>query len=519
MSINKQKILWVDDEIELLRSHIIYLENKDYNVVSVNSGEDAIEKCNNEEIDLILLDEMMTGLDGLSTLRIIKENHPDIPIIMVTKSEEEWLMDEAISEKISNYLIKPVNPSQILIACKKILDQNKISNDKIMKDFLNFYNSLQNIDLKNLNYNEWMDLFDSLCSWFIELDNIDNTSFIEMLNEQKIILNKQFSVFVENEYTSWIKNPSNRPKLSNDIFNKTMLPIIKNNKQLILIIIDCFRYDQWKMISSLFKPYYNINEGQHYSVLPTATPFARNAIFSGLLPIELKNNEPDLWKKMFIEGEYNNHEESLFNRALKRNNLNSKTFSYIKISDYANGRKFYNRINDYKSADILGVVVNFVDILGHTRSESQVIKELIPNEAAYRQSILNWFQNSWLKECMNEFVNWDADIVITSDHGNTIVNKPVVVKADQSASKGVRYKYGRNLNLSSKGSLKIKKPELYGLPKFDINTEYIISNESNFLVYSNQYHKYVKMYNGSFQHGGISLDEILVPLIHLKKKN
>jgi len=518
MNNRKQKILWVDDEIDLLESHIIYLRDRGYNVICENSGEDAIERCSNEDIDLVLLDEMMTGMDGLSTLRIIKDKYPDIPVILVTKSEEEWLMDEAISEKISNYLIKPVNPSQILIACKRILDDSKIANDKITKDFLKYYSTIQNLNIHNLDYDDWTEIFDNLCDWFIKLEDYDNGSFTEMLFEQKSILNKQFSNFIKNNYQTWIKKPLERPNISSDIFKNTLKPIIEKNNHLVFIIIDCLRFDQWKKISTLFNQGVTVKEDFHLAILPTATPFARNSIFSGSLPSELKNEEEILWKKMFIDKEFNKYEQELFENLLLKNNLGDKNFSYIKISDFKNGQKLLNKINDYKSTDVLGIVVNFVDMLGHTRSESQIIKELIPNESAYRQSIFNWFQNSWLSDCINEFLNWDADIIITSDHGNTIVDKPVLVKADKTSSSGVRYKYGRNLNINSKECLKISDPELYGLPKLDINTQYVISSENNFFVYSNQYHKYSNLYKGSFQHGGISMDEMIVPLIHIKKK-
>ena len=514
---NKNKILWVDDEIDLLQSHIIYLKDKGYDVISVNSGEDAIEKCKNNHFDLILLDEMMTGLDGIATLRIIKKNNPDLPIIMVTKNEEEWLMDEAISEKMTDYLIKPVHQNQILMACKKVLDNKQISNEKIMKDFLKYYNKIQNINSKIMDYNDWNNTYNELCDWYIKLEEIDNESFIDMLNEQKIILNKQFINFIKNNYISWINNPLNRPIISSDVFNHSIKPQIENDNQVIFIIIDCLRLDQWKILSKYFKNKFTIEENFHISILPTATPFARNSIFSGMLPLDIKNNNNELWKKMFLDKEYNKHEEELFKLLLDKNGFSNKTFSYIIISDYNTGKKFYNKINDYKNKDILGIVVNFVDILGHSRSESEVLKELIPNESAYRQSIYNWFQNSWLKDCFNRFSEWDSEIIITSDHGNTMVDKPVVVKADHTVSSGVRYKYGRNLNINSKNILKIKNPETYGLPKFDVNTEYIISTDNNFLVYLNHYHKYINLYKQTLQHGGISMDEIITPLIHLKK--
>ena len=515
---NKKNILWADDEIDLLKSHIIFLQEKGYNVTAVNSGEDAIEKCKHSSFDLLFLDEMMTGLDGISTLKIIKKDNPNLPVVMVTKNEEEWLMEEAIAEQITNYLIKPVNPNQILMACKNIFDNKKISEDKNIKDFLSYYNYLLDINYKELNYQNWNNIYNDLCEWFIKLEKIDKNDFTEMLDEQKVILNSQFSNFVKSNYLEWINEGNQRPTMSSDVFNHSIKHYVENNKKVVFIIIDCLRADQWKKIAPLVEDRFNVNQDYHYSVIPTATPFARNSIFSGLFPLEIKNKYPDLWKKMFNNHEFNKHEDTLFERLLSREKISGKKTSYIKVSDYKSGKKVLNKIGDYKNNDILNIVVNFVDILGHSRSESQILEELIPNEAAYRQSIYNWFNNSWLNDCLSEFYDWGVDVIITSDHGNILVNKPTTVKADNTVSTGTRYKYGRNLNINSKNVLKIDNPENYMLPKFDINTEYLIAEDRNFFVYSNQYHKYINMYKNSFQHGGISMDEIIVPLVVLKNK-
>jgi len=514
---NNNKILWVDDEIDFLKSHMLFLESKGYNIIPANSGEDAIDICNNEHVDLVLLDEMMTGMDGIETLKIIKEKHPNLPVVMVTKNEEEWLMDEAISQKIANYLIKPVNPTQILIACKNILDNQKISDEKNIKDFLSYYNHLSNLDFLNLSYDEWIENYDKLCLWLIKLESFDSNNFSDMIYEQKNILNKQFITFIQNNYLTWLKNEDVRPIMSPDIFDKSIAPLLSKDRKVVFIIIDCLRTDQWKAISPFFEKNFKINTNYHLSILPTATPFARNSIFSGLFPLDIKQNYPELWKKMFLDKKFNKYEDELFQLLLNRKGFSNKKQSYVKISDFNAGKKFFNKINDFQNTDILNIVVNFVDILGHTRSESEILKELIPNESAYRQSIYNWFQNSWLKDCINAFSEWEVDIVITSDHGNTIVDRPCVVKADQTASTGVRYKYGRNLNVKDKNVLKIKNPEKYKLPMLDVNTQYLISTDNSFFVYSNEYHKYINMYKGTFQHGGISMDEMLVPLINLTK--
>ena len=513
----KKNILWVDDEIELLESHIIYLSEKGYSVLKANSGEDAIEICKKSNIDLILLDEMMPGIDGIATLKIIKSEYPDLPVIMVTKNEEEDFMEEALGEQISYYLTKPVNPSQILMACKKILENSKIENDKLIGDFLKYVNKVQNYNFDKLDYDDWKKIYTDFSNWSLKVEEINNLSFIEILNDQKKLLNKKFNNYIVYNYKNWVKSPDSRPLLSSDLFKKIFEPVF-DRKQLIIIVIDCFRFDQWLQICPMLKDVFQIKEDMHMSILPTATPFARNAIFSGMLPNELKLKLPNLWSAMFKEEKYNKFEKELFENALNINNKSNKSFHYEKIINVNDGKKFYNKLNDYKSVDILSIVINFVDILGHSRSESQILKELIPNESAYRLAVHNWFKNSWLKDCLIDLANWDADILITSDHGNTIVSKPVKVKADSTASLGIRYKYGRNLNFSDKDVLKIKNPDDYGLPSFDVNTEYIISSDSKYFVYENQFHKYSNILKNSFQHGGISLDEVLVPLIHLKNK-
>ena len=524
MNINSKHIVWADDEINQLKPHIFFLEDKGYQVTAVNSGEDAIVQCeNNRNIDLILIDEMMTGLDGLSTISIIKNKWPNIPIIMITKNEEEWLMEEAIGAHISNYLTKPVNPSQILMACKNIFENKKITNDKDIQSFIKYFNKLS-FEIDNIKtISDWHQIYNNICNWSIILSDIDDKNIINMLDDQKKTINNKFCRFVLDNYKKWIdekENLADKPILSHQIFNNTLKPIIEKKKKLVFIIIDCLRLDQWKMISKLLQPDYIIKEDFHTAIIPTATPFARNAIFSGMLPNDLKQEYPDVWDKMFNNNKLNGFEDVLFDKLLLRNNLDHLKHKYLKISDFNSGKKFINKINDYKNTDILNIVVNFVDILGHSRSESKILSELIPNEIAYRKSIYNWFENSWLYDALCAFRNWDnLDIVITSDHGNTNIDKPQLVKGDQTTSLGIRYKYGRNLRVNNKHVLKISNPLEYNLPMFDINTEYIIAKDSSYFVYNNDYHKYVNMYKNTFQHGGISMDEMIVPLISLTKND
>jgi len=391
------------------------------------------------------------------------------------------------------------------------------------KDFIQYFNSIEIDDFDNNNINQWYERYNTLCDWSINLANIKDKHIINMLYDQKKTVDLKFCNFILNNYKNWINNNtiknSTNPILSHKIFDSTVKPIINNNRKLVFIIIDCLRLDQWKAISELLYPNYNIKENFHISIIPTATPFARNAIFSGLLPNDLKKEYPDLWKKMFYENQLNGFEDVLFGDLLEKNGFSHLSNKYLKISDLNQGNKFLNKINDYKNVDILNLVVNFVDILGHSRSESKVLSELIPNETAYRKAIFNWFSNSWLLEALSIMKDWgDIDIIITSDHGNTKINKPITVKGDQFTSMGTRYKYGRNLRVDTKHVFKISKPEEYNLPMFDINTEYIVAKDYGYFVYRNDYHKYVTMYKDTFQHGGISMDEMIVPLVHLNPK-
>ena len=516
----KGKILWIDDEIELLKAHILYLEKKDYSVTSVSSGEDGIQIFKDNNFDIILLDEMMTGLDGLTTLKEIKKINPSIPIVMITKNEEEWLMEEAIASQISNYLTKPVNPSQILMACKNVLEHQKIQSDNTLKDYLNDFQSLTNDMNQAKNHIDWYKIADSLSDWTIKFDDVPDINLREMLKEQKVSANKMFSDFYINNYLRWLNDHEDSPVLSNDVLNKFVRPKLNNDEKVVFIVIDCLRLDQWKEISKYLYPDFNIKNSCHFSIIPSATPYSRNSIFSGLFPIQIQQYYPEKWAKMeYDETSMNRFEEEFIINYLGRNNLKSKSLKYSKIITYEEGKKIANNINDFKKIDLFCLVVNFVDILGHLRAESSLIKEIIPDEDSYRKIVSNWFENSWLLQILKEIKNWGHKIVITSDHGSLRVNKPVKIKADRTTSAGIRYKHGKNLNIHSKHGLKINNPSEYFLPSTANSTTYLIAKNDIFFLYSNNYNKFMNKLKHSFQHGGVSLDEIIVPVGELIGKD
>ena len=514
---NKPKVLWVDDEIDSLKPHILYLESKGYNMEFVSSGNDAINLCKERSYDLVLLDEMMTGLDGLSTLKIIKDINPILPIIMITKNEEEWLMEEAIASQISNYLIKPVNPNQILIACKNILESKNLIDNKVAENFLGEFKGIESKIHSCTEISDWVDIYDELSNWSIRFEKFHNTNLVQILNELHVEANRLFVDFISDKYVEIIN--SNDLILSPHILDNFVKPLLQKDKDVVMIVIDCLKYDHWKQIKHSLNSFYNITTKQHLSILPTATPYSRNAIFSGKFPIEIQSEFPQQWVMMRSdEKKLNDFEEFFLQEYLNSNSLKHKSLCYTKLTTHIQGKKFINKISEYKNVNLLTMVVNFVDILGHSRSESNLLKEMIPDEVAYRRAVYDWFKNSWLFEMLIEISTWNRTVIITSDHGSIRVKKAVKVKADKNTSSGIRYKHGKNLHLSSKYALTISDLEKYKISKNAQNESYLIAKDDWFYLYPNNYNKFIKKFQNSFHHGGISMDEMIVPIGVLESK-
>ena len=517
----RAKIIWIDDEIDLLKSHILFLEDKGYSLTTYNSPKDALEELKTKDFDIVLLDENMQGISGIDVLKIIKSNYKYLPVIMITKNEEEWLMDEAIGYNADNFLTKPVNPSQILLACKDILDSSKIWNDKITEKYLNDFQVLNN-EIHNIDkIEDWFKINNILCEWIVNIENMNDKNLISIFNDQYLEANKLFSNFIIKNYKNWIKSDTKRPIMSNNVIKNYVKPYLERNEKVIFIVLDCLSFDLWKKISDKLFKFYKIDTQNSLSILPTTTAFARNSIFSGLFPSEIYNNYPQEWEKMWNNEKSKNIYEKFFvEKLLKNLGLSEKKINYKKITNIDQGRETLKKINEYKGCDLFSMVINFIDILGHSRTESNVLKEIINDRVSYRSAVSNWFENSWLYEFLKEVSFWNHKVVVTSDHGMLQVKKPVFVKGDKNTSSGVRSKYGRNLNLSNKKGLEIKQPTDYNLPNFDGLTNYIIAKDSNFFVYPNDSTSFVKNFKNSFQHGGISLEEMIVPVAILEgKKN
>lgn len=520
----KKKILWIDDEIELFRSHIIFLSEKGYDVSTVTNGEDALAIIKEEEIDLIFLDEMMPGMGGLEVLGRIKENNPNIPVVMVTKSEEESLMDEAIGGKIKDYLTKPVNPSQILLVCKKILDAKRISSQFVTKDYLQDFNQISLQLSNNLDYEEWTELYLKLTSWEVELDSHPETGLRQSLNELKKECNKEFSRFIEKNYVKWVNSNSkeNRPKLTVDIMNDYVISSIEEeNKTIFFFVLDCLRLDQWLVLEKPLLDLFKINKEYYYSILPTATAYARNSLFAGLYPSEIEKHYPDLWRGSDEdEKSMNKYEKEFLQLLLDRKRIKLKSdLKYIKIIDPEVGRNFEQNIMSYQNSHLTAVVVNFLDMMVHGRSDSDLLKEIAPEESAFRSLTNSWYTHSSLLltfKTLSKMKN--VKIIITTDHGSIRSMRGAKVLGDKETSTNLRFKYGRNLKVDDKHAIFIKDASTYKLPRRGVTVNYIIAKEDYYFVYPTDYHRYLSYYKDTFQHGGISLEEMILPVITLEPR-
>jgi DNA-binding response OmpR family regulator len=512
-------ILWADDEIELLRGHILFLEQKGYQVSIANSGADALELFRDKHFDIVFLDENMPGLSGLETLNKMKAINSFIPMVMITKSEEEYIMEDAIGSKIAEYLIKPVHPTQILSTLKKHLDNKRLISEKTNLNYQQEFGKIGMALNNRMDYKEWAELYKQLVFWELELEGSTDASMLEVFQMQKREANRQFSRFIDDNYQDWVINPKNAPLISPNIFKDRFLPFVESQKECVfLIVIDNLRFDQWKIIQPALNNWFRLEEEEmYYAILPTATQYARNAMFAGLMPDEIKKLYPKLWKDDEEEGGKNEHEEELMQLQLGRLRKNLKT-SYTKITSHYNAKQLEERVLGFLNNDINVIVYNFVDMLSHARTEMEVLKELAEDEKGYRSITKSWFDNSPLFDVLKKLAERKIKVVITTDHGTIRVNNPVQIVGDRNTNSNLRYKNGKSLNYNAKEVFEIKKPEQVKLPKQHVSSSYVFAKENDFFAYPNNYNYFVNMYRNTFQHGGVSLEEMLIPYITLVPK-
>lgn len=513
------KILWVDDEIDLLKPHILFLEKKNYHVTTCNNGQDAIDLFEENNFDIVFLDENMPGLSGLETLSELKEKKSSVPVIMITKSEEEYIMEEAIGSKIADYLIKPVNPNQILLSLKKNLDHSRLISEKTTLDYQKEFRKIA-MDMAIVrSYEDWVELYKKLLFWELELENIEDQSMVEILESQKIEANVQFGKFIERNYEDWFQPKADKPILSHEIFGELVAPEIrKKDKPILFVVIDNLRYDQWKAFESVVNNHYKLEkEVSYFSILPTATQYARNAIFSGLTPLEMEKKFPQYWKNDPDEGGKNLFEGEFLTEQLKRLGLNIKQ-EYYKITNFASGKKLADNFKSLKNNDLTTIVYNFVDMLSHAKTEMDVVKELASNDKAYRSLTASWFKNSPLLDMIQQAQQLGFKLIITTDHGTINCKNPSKVIGDKNTSLNLRYKTGRSLTYEDKDVYAVKDPKKIGLPALNMSSSFIFAKNDLFLAYVNNYNHYVSYYRNTYQHGGISLEEMVIPFLVLEPR-
>lgn len=512
-------ILWVDDEIENLQSHIIFLQEKGYEVTPVSNGEDAIDLIRQQPFDIVFLDEQMPGTDGLTALGEIKNLRPFLPVVMITKSEEESIMDEAIGGKISDYLIKPVHPKQIVLTVKRILDHNRLRAVKSAESYIKSFNELSRVIEEDPGWEQWIDIYQKLVQWDIELEK-DDEGLRQVLHDQYEQANLEFGRFIEQRYEGWVQGEDeDAPVLSPDLFSSYLKPLINEQRPTLFFLIDCMRYDQWLVLESLLQDHFHIQTDFYCSILPTATPYARNALFSGLYPLDIEHNYPDLWQgDDDSESSLNRYEETLFKALCKRHGFRFTPF-YRKILKSKDSNQISRKLNHYLRKPLSAFVFNFVDTLVHTRSDSTVLKEIAPDAAAFRSLTQSWFRHSPLLSILKSLSAHDVNVVISSDHGSIRALRDTLVKADRAASTGLRAKHGRQLECDEDAAIRVADPYRFKLPRASAGVDYIFAKQDYYFIYPTQYHHYQQKYRDMFLHGGASMQEMILPVAQLTPKS
>lgn len=512
------KILWIDDEIELLKPHAMFLQKKGYDTQMINNATDALELIPTENFSAVLIDENMPGMGGLEALQKIKEIKPQLPIVMITKNEEEHIMEEAIGSHIADYLIKPVNPNQILLSLKKILDSTKIITEKAVVNYQQEFRSIA-MDMMNArDYEDWRDIYKKLVYWELELENIQDSEMSKILEAQKQEANAAFFKFIEKNYYNWMHS-EDKPILSHTVFKELAKPHLAKDKNTMIIMVDNLRYDQWKVIEPLFTTDFNVDKEQmYYSILPSATQYARNAFFSGLLPSEIEKRFPQQWLNDNDEGNKNQFEKEFLEDQMKRIGLSDLTTQYYKILNSDFEKKILDDFHQYKNKNLTVIVYNFIDILSHAKTDNRIVSQMIRDDKTYRSTTRNWFENSYLLQIVKKAAQEGMKILLTTDHGTIFVRKPSQVIGDRETSTNLRYKMGRKLQYDEDDVFAIEDASDFYLPKVNMTSKYIFAKEDIFLAYPKNYNHYVNYYKDTYQHGGVSMEEMIIPFITLTPK-
>jgi CheY-like chemotaxis protein len=516
---SKIRILWADDEIDMLKPHLLYLEEKGYDVDAVNSGDEALDLLKENHYDIVFLDEQMPGLSGIETLESLKADFPNLPVVMITKSEEESIMEDAIGSNIADYLIKPVKPSQILLSLKRNLEHRQLAGEKATMTYQQQFRELSMRIMDRMDSKEWVEVYKKLVGYELSLANSDDQGILEVLNMQKSEANNAFAKFYIDNYRDWLYGKGDdKPTQSHTLLRDKVFPALKHEKKVFFLLIDNLRYDQWKAIQPMISRYFRVeSDDVFYSILPTTTQYSRNAIFSGMMPNEIRKRYRNYWVDESEDGTKNQFEKELLEEQMKRFGIN-KRMSYNKILNLNAGKKLFENISNLMTNDFNVIVYNFVDMLSHARTEMEIIRELADDEPAYRSLMVSWFEHSSLFDIIKYLAEKDVSLFISTDHGSIKVTDPVKIVGDRNVNTNLRYKFGKSLAYNPKEVFEMKDPEEYFLPRINVSTAYVFGKANDFFVYPNNYNYHVKYYRNTFQHGGISLEEVLIPIISLSSK-
>lgn len=514
------KILWADDEIDILKPQIMFLQQKGYELITVSNGYDALEECEgSNDIDIVFLDESMPGLTGLETLSRIKEKKPNLPVVMITKNEAETVMEEAIGGQITDYLIKPVNPHQILLTLKKIVDSKRLVQESTASDYQQEFRQILMEINSGLGFREWVDIYRKIINWELKLDASNTTELGDILSMQKSEANAEFSRFVVKNYEDWMSGDVEAPTMSPNLMRSKIFPTLKEDVPTIMLLLDNLRYDQWKTIEPILNQMFKLEEEDFfYSTLPTTTQYSRNSIFAGMTPLEIQQYYPDWWKNDVDDGGKNLHEEDLLNEQIKRTFRKPIKHEYIKVTNTKNAKSLQDNMLNYLNNDLTVIVYNFIDMLSHARTEMEVLKELAGDETAYRSLTKSWFEHSPLWAAFLKLKGRNIQLIVTTDHGTIRVNQPSKVIGDRETTTNLRYKVGRNLQYEKKDVLDFRDPEKVGLPRPNVSSTFIFAKEDKFFLYPNNYNHFNNYYRNTFQHGGISLEEMICPVIRMRTR-
>ncbi len=510
-------IVWADDEIDLLKPYIIYLSGKGYEILPAMSGQDAIDLCKQNAVDIVFLDEQMPGLSGIETLQILKDAHPELPVVMITKSEEERIMEQAIGQKIADYLIKPVNPSQILLCLKKHVHSKQIVEEHTNANYRQEFSDITYMIDTARTFDEFAAIEKTLTRWELDLQDV-SSPMAELLSMQRKQANAAFAKFIRQNYEQWFAQPDSRPMISTDIFRKAVFPLLDAGKKVFVIVIDNFRYSQWKIIQPVLAEFFSVHSEQLYSaILPTATQYARNAIFSGLMPLQIQQQFPQYWVEEGDEESKNKFEKELIGTLIHRFRRHDE-YTYFKINESDFCEKVIRQLKSLQTPLNI-VVVNFIDMLSHSRTDSKMMRELAHDEAAYHSLTLSWFKHSPIIELFRQIAAQGYELVLTTDHGTIRVAEPIQIIADKTTNTNLRYKVGKSLSFQSRSVFELTKPDKVGLPAPNLSSTYAFCTGNDFFGYPNNFNYYAQYYRDTFQHGGISMEEMIIPLVHLQPKS